>query len=173
MDHLEEEHDYLIEEEELQEIRGAFLNDTIAALEPSEPICLNKAATVAEAIARMLERRQAGVLIIDDAGRLAGIFTERDLLNRIVGLSLNDDLAIGEVMTRGPRTLSPDDRIADAIHLMTEQGYRHIPLVDRDAREVGMISARDIVEFIAEHYPKEVFNLPPDPDQVLRRPEGG
>ena len=125
-----------------------------------------------DVIADMQKRRVAAV-VVTESGRVTGIFTERDLLNRIVGLSLNDDLAISEVMTRAPRTLSPDDRIADAIHLMTEKGYRHIPLVDGDGHEVGMISARDIVEFIAEHYPKEVFNLPPDPDQILRRPEGG
>ena len=75
----------MYDDEELQEIRGAFLNDTISALEPADPICLLETATVAEAIARMLERRQAGVLIVAEDGRLAGIFTERDVLMRVVG----------------------------------------------------------------------------------------
>ena len=153
-------------------IEEILRSESIRAMRIPRVPAVQSTSRLGDVIASMQKRRVAAV-VVTEAGRVTGIFTERDLLNRIVGLSLNDDLPISDVMTRDPRTLSPDDRIADAIHLMTEKGYRHIPLVDRDGREVGMISARDIVEFIAEHYPKEVFNLPPDPDQILRRPEGG
>jgi len=121
----------------------------------------------------VMQKRRVAAVVIAEAGRVVGIFTERDVLNRIVGLALNEDLPISDVMTRDPKVLSPDDRIADAVHLMTDLGYRHIPLVDGSGREVGMLSARDIVEFIAEHYPKEVFNLPPELRQTHRRQEGG
>ena len=139
-------------------------------IEPDEPT--PSSARLRDVIGMMQKRRVAAVLIVD-AGQVVGIFTERDVLNRIVGLALNEDLPISEVMTRNPRTLSPGDRIADAVRLMTERGYRHIPLVDKDEEQTSMITARDIVEFIAEHYPKEVFNLPPELGQVPRRPEGG
>jgi CBS domain-containing protein len=169
MDHLEEEHDYLIEEEELQEIRGAFLNDTIAALEPSEPICLNKAATVAEAIARMLERRQAGVLIIDDAGRLAGIFTERDVLTRVAGAGRDAArTGLADVMTPNPEALSAADRIAYAVHSMSVAGYRTVPLVDADRRPVGIVTVSDVIRWLAHLYPEAVLNLPPG--DVLKNP---
>src|SRR5881296_2076153 len=65
-------------EDELQQVRGALLDDTIATLAPAEPICLPPTATVEDAIARMLERRQACVLVVDAEGRLTGILTERD-----------------------------------------------------------------------------------------------
>jgi len=139
-------------------------------IEPVESI--PGTARLRDVIGTMQHRRVAAVAITEK-GRVVGIFTERDVLNRIIGLALRDDLPISEVMTRNPRTLSPDDQIADAIRLMTERGYRHIPLVDKAGRDVGMISARDIVEFIAEHYPKEVFNLPHELGQVPRRQEGG
>ena len=138
-----------------------------------EPISSVTTTTRLGEVVSAMQKRRVAAVVVTDAGRVAGIFTERDLLNRIVGLSLNEDVLISEVMTRSPKTLSPDDRIADAIRLMTDQGYRHIPLVDGDGRNVGMISARDIVEFIADHYPQEIFNLPPDPDQVARHREGG
>ena len=138
-----------------------------------EPISSVTTTTRLGEVVSAMQKRRVAAVVVTDAGRVAGIFTERDLLNRIVGLSLNEDVLISEVMTRNPKTLSPDDRIADAIRLMTDQGYRHIPLVDGDGRNVGMISARDIVEFIADHYPQEIFNLPPDPDQVARHREGG
>src|SRR6058998_1469782 len=74
-------------EGEVRETRGALLNDTISVLGPADPICLSETATVHEAVETMLARRQAGVLITDAAGRLTGIFTERDVLTRVVGRS--------------------------------------------------------------------------------------
>src|SRR5437762_10344188 len=72
-------------EDELQEVRGALLDDTIATLGPAEPICMAPTATVEEAIARMLERRQACVLVVDGDGRLTGVLTECDVLVRVAG----------------------------------------------------------------------------------------
>ena len=153
-------------------IEEIIRSDSIRSMDIEPVPSVPSTDRLGDVVEAMQKRRVAAVVVTDEA-RVIGIFTERDLLNRIVGLSLNEDVLISEVMTRNPRTLSPDDRIADAVRLMTEQGYRHIPLVDPDGRNVGMISARDIVEFIADHYPKEILNLPPDPDQVPRRQEGG
>src|SRR5437016_11660574 len=72
-------------EGEVRETRGALLNDTSIVLGPADPICLPGTATVHEAVETMLARRQAGVAITDAAGRLTGIFTERDVLTRVVG----------------------------------------------------------------------------------------
>src|SRR5207245_481743 len=72
-----------------QALRGALLNDTTAVLSPAEPICLAEVATVHEAVQTMLARRQAGVLVTDAMGRLTGIFTERDVLTRVVGKDLD------------------------------------------------------------------------------------
>jgi len=55
---------------------------------------------------------------------------------------------------------------------MTERGYRHIPLLDERGRRAGMIAARDVVNYVAEHFPAEVVNLPPRLDQVFKTPGG-
>ena len=160
MNHLEDD-DHVFEDE-LSEIGGAFLNDTIAALEPAEPICLRETATVAEAIARMLERRQAGVLIVDDAGRLTGIFTERDVLMRVAGVAREAArTALREVMTPRPEALSATDRIAYAVHSMSVAGYRTVPLVDAQHRPVGVVTVSDVIRWLAHLYPEAVLNLPP------------
>ena len=169
MDHLEDDDDHLIEHEELQEIRGAFLNDTIATLEPAEPICLADSAPVAEAIARMLERRQAGVLIVDDDGRLTGIFTERDVLTRVAGAGRDTTrTSLHDVMTPNPEALSSTDRIAYAVHSMSVAGYRTVPLVDADRRPVGVVTVSDVIRWLAHLYPEAVLNLPPG--DVLKNP---
>ena len=160
MNHLEDD-DHVFEDE-LSEIRGAFLNDTIGALEPAEPICLRETATVADAIARMLERRQAGVLIVDDAGRLTGIFTERDVLTRVAGVARDATrTALHEVMTSRPEALSATDRIAYAVHSMSVAGYRTVPLVDAQHRPVGVVTVSDVIRWLAHLYPEAVLNLPP------------
>lgn len=161
MDHLEDD-DQVFEDDELSDIGGAFLNDTIAALEPAEPICLPETATVAEAISRMLERRQAGVLIVDEAGRLTGIFTERDVLTRVAGVPRDAArTALHEVMTPRPEALSATDRIAYAVHSMSVAGYRTVPLVDAQHRPVGVVTVSDVIRWLAHLHPEAVLNLPP------------
>ncbi|HET9481130.1 MAG TPA: CBS domain-containing protein [Candidatus Polarisedimenticolia bacterium] len=153
-------------------IEELLRNGTIRSM-GIEPVTSLPATTKLRDVIGIMQKRRVAAVVLHESGRVAGIFTERDLLNRIVGLSLNDDLPIAEVMTREPKVLSPDDRISDAVRLMTEKGYRHIPLVDADGREAGLISAHDIMEFVAAHYPKEIQNLPSELGQVPRRPEGG
>ena len=84
-------------EGEVRETRGALLNDTIGVLGPADPICLPETATVHEAVDTMLGRRQYGVLITDAGGRLTGIFTERDVLTRVVGKGLDASQLVREI----------------------------------------------------------------------------
>jgi CBS domain-containing protein len=156
-------------EGELQEIRGALLNDRIAVLGPAEPICLREEATVQEAIERMLARRQAGVLVVDGDGRLTGIFTERDVLTRVAGQGRDPrQTPLGAVMTRDPEALSPGDRIAYAVHSMSVAGYRTVPLVDAQRRPLGVVTVSDVIRWLADLFPEAVLNLPPG--DVLKRP---
>lgn len=156
-------------EGELHEIRGALLNDTIRVLGPAEPICLPETATVADAIDRMLRRRQAGVLVVDADGRLSGIFTERDVLTRVAGRGRDpQQTRLGEVMTADPEALSAGDRIAYAVHSMSVAGYRTVPLVDSDRRPIGVVTVSDVIRWLAGLFPEAVLNLPPG--DTLKRP---
>ena len=156
-------------ESELQEIRGALLNDTVAVLGPAEPVCLRESATVQEAIERMLARRHAGVLVVDDAQRLIGIFTERDVLTRVAGQGRDSrHTTLGTVMTRDPDALRASDRVAYAVHSMSVAGYRTVPLVDAERRPVGVVTVSDVIRWLAGLFPEAVLNLPPG--DTLKRP---
>jgi CBS domain-containing protein len=156
-------------EGELQEIRGALLSDRIAVLGPAEPICLREDATVQEAIDRMLDRRQAGVLIVDTDGRLIGIFTERDVLTRVAGHGRDPrHTLLGAVMTRDPDALGPGDRVAYAVHSMSVAGYRTVPLIDAQRRPLGVVTVSDVIRWLADLFPEAVLNLPPG--DALKRP---
>jgi CBS domain-containing protein len=157
-------------DDDLQAIRGALFDDTIAVLSPAEPICLAETATVHEAIQSMLARRQAGVLITDGDGRLTGIFTERDVLTRVVGKNLEARRTpLGDVMTRSPQALTARDRVAYAVHCMSVAGYRTIPLVDPDRRPIGVVTVNDVICWLAALFPEEVLNL--RPGDALKHPQ--
>jgi CBS domain-containing protein len=76
-------------------------------------------------------------------------------------------------MTRQVETLTPDDPIAFALQRMSVGGFRHVPLVDAAGRPVGILSVKDIVDYFAENFPREVLNIPPEPGKQPRIPEGG
>jgi CBS domain-containing protein len=151
-------------------ISPAVFNDTVGVLAPAEPVCLRENATVTEAAQRMVQARQAAVLIVDAAGRLTGIFTERDLLTRVIGRGLEPKgTALSAVMTPNPEVLSLSDRVAYAVHCMSVAGYRTVPLVDADGRPVGIVTVSDVIRWLATLFPTTVLNLPPGGD-TLKRP---
>jgi len=157
-------------DDDLHATRGALLDDTIAVLTPAEPICLAETATVQEAIQSMLARRQAGVLITDGDGRLTGIFTERDVLTRVVGKNLEAGRTpLADVMTRSPQALTARDRVAYAVHCMSVAGYRTIPLVDGEGRPFGVVTVNDVICWLAALFPEEVLNL--RPGDALKHPQ--
>jgi CBS domain-containing protein len=165
-----DDEEYESPEPAAEALSASVLNDTVAVLSPTEPICLSAATTVSEAVERMLGAHQAGVLIVDEKGRLAGIFTERDVLHRVVGKSRNPRTTpLREVMTAKPQALSTRDRIAYAVHCMSVAGYRTVPLVDDDQRPIGVVTVNDVIRWLAGHFPEAVLNLPPG--DTIKQPD--
>jgi len=157
---------------DFMKLEVALLNDTVRILAPSEPIQLTAEATVHEAIERMVAQRRAAVVVVDGDGRLIGIFTERDVLIRVVGEGRDPRATrLGTVMTARPEALSPQDRICFAVNRMSTAGFRTIPLVDTEGRPIGIVTVNDVVKWLAEIFPEAVLNLRPgdrlkDPHRV-------
>lgn len=142
----------------------------LATLRP--PVCVKPDATVRSAIDQM-NQHSAGCVLVEEGGRLIGIFTERDVLTRVVGPALDTErTTVDAVMTRAPESLSPDDRVTFALNKMSVGGFRHIPLVDGQGHPVGVVSMRNVVDYMVELFRAEVLNLPPEPGQVSRAREG-
>ncbi|HEX6079536.1 MAG TPA: CBS domain-containing protein [Methylomirabilota bacterium] len=155
-------------EGEFRKLEDALLSDQVRLLAPSEPLRLAPDATVAEAVARMVEHRRAAVVIVDDTGRLIGLFTERDLLTRVI--SAGRDLGrtrLGDVMTPDPEALAPDDRVCYAINRMHAAGYRIVPLVDGRHRPIGIVTVNDVAGWLAGIFPEAILNLRPG-DRIHR-----
>ena len=123
-------------------------------IEDQQPITASAEISVAAA-ARLMKEHRIGAILVLDQGRLAGIFTERDALFRVMAEGRDPAATrVGEVMTANPRTITPDRPFGHALHLMYEGGFRHVPVVD-GGRPLGVVSARDALgpdlqQFIAD-----------------------
>ncbi len=170
------------EEEEIQaerEAEAARLGAQVLGLPIKElstlkpPVCVAQGTSLRVAIERMNESG-VGCVLVEDQGRLCGIFTERDVLTKVVGKPFDlDSEQVQTFMTPDPEVLSPDDRVSFALNLMTVGGFRHVPLVDKEGRPAGVVSMRNVVDYMVEVFRTEVLNLPPSPRHLVHSREGG
>lgn len=110
-------------------------------IEGQEPLTAPSELTVAEA-ARLMKQRNVGAMMVVDGGKLVGMFTERDALFRVLSAGLDGTTPLSKVMTKDPRTIPPDRLFVQALSIMHEGRFRHLPVIE-DGRPIGMISARD------------------------------
>ena len=106
-------------------------------------VTASRTMTVRAAAILMAEKR-IGALLVVEGERIAGIFTERDVLNKVLAGRLDpDNTPLAQVMVANPQTIRADKPLAYALHMMAEGGFRHVPVVDDEGVPLGMVSARD------------------------------
>ena len=144
---------------------------SVQLLETKDYVCVTPSAPLSEAIEQM-KKDEGGCVIICEEERVVGIFTERDLLHKIIGQEVDLNAPVSDWMSTGVEMLTPEATIGEAVLVMNKKGYRNIPLIQND-RLIGSISLIDVITYLAECYPKETMNLPPVPAQVMDTQEGG
>jgi CBS domain-containing protein len=113
-------------------------------------------ATVMDAVRYMAIRRIGAVLVGKD-GALEGIFTERDLLMRVVAKGLDpDQTPLHRAMTASPDTVSPNQSASEALELMHRRGYRHLPVVDDAGKVAGIVALRDLNAVVRRQLEDEI-----------------
>jgi CBS domain-containing protein len=101
-------------------------------------------ATVYSAACVMTRANCGSVLVIDASNTLLGIVTERDLMTRLVAKSLDPAVTtVTDIMTRSPFCVTPETKVADAVLIMIERGFRHVPIVNDHNKILGVFSVRD------------------------------
>ena len=139
--------------------------DTVSRLRLREPFGIAPSTPVGEAVRGMTQRRTGCALILDTTGKLVGIFTERDFLNRVIAQGLESSGPVERVMTPAPKAVKRHESVLSVIEAMSSGGYRHVPVVGDHGEPVGVLSVKDVVHYLAEYFPAKVYNLPPTPDQ--------
>jgi CBS domain-containing protein len=145
--------------------------ESISRLQPTPPRQVRPTQTVAEAVA-LMRQEEVGCLLVVSGTRVVGIFTERDLMRRVLAARAPLDRPIADFMTPDPVCVHPKDPIGLAVRRMEEGGHRHLPVVDEAGRPVGVLSVKRIVHYLAEHFPGTVYNQPPDPGAINQEREG-
>lgn len=170
---LPESEEYLEDTSAAQRVLDeSALREPISLLQPPTPVCAQRGDRIGDVVQSM-QRHHIGCILVLEGERLAGIFTERDLLRDVVGSGIDlDREPIERFMTEAPETLRPTDPIVFALNKMSLGGFRHVPLVDDSGRPVGVISVKDIVDYIAEFFASDVQNLPPEPSLVSKSRDG-
>lgn len=117
-----------------------------------------------EAIDILLTYKIGAAPVVEN-GYLRGIFSERDVLYKILNKQVGDLDVVGvkEFMIVDPQTACPKDSLNTAILYMARGHYRHVPIVDSDNRPIGMVSIRDAISYLVEEFPQEILTLPPRP----------
>lgn len=152
-------------------LHDSLEKEPISRLAHTTPLVVHTDDALTDTIERMRDQR-AGCIMVCDEDKLVGIFTERDFLMRVVAADADPGAPVGNFMTPDPLTLRNSNTVFDAIQLMQQGGYRHLPVLDEEYRPLGLVSVKRIVHWFVEHYPTAVYNLPPTPEKVEVAREG-
>jgi CBS domain-containing protein len=107
-------------------------------------LSLGPQSNVWEAACAMTRANCGSILVMEPPDRLLGMLTERDLMTRVLARALDPkQTLVTEVMTAHPTCVPPETRVSDAVLIMLERGFRHLPIVDRSAKILGVFSIRD------------------------------
>ena len=131
-------------------IERSLVEEPIACLQPIRPLTADPDTPLDIAIRRMRDHGIGCLLVVTGEGALTGILTERDLLQKVAGRGL--DLAgcqVQDFMSGAPETGRPEHPLAYALHRMIVSDIRYLPLVDAEDRPIGVVSSRDVINYMA------------------------
>ncbi len=131
----------------------------IKVLKLQEAITISPSVTVQKAVEEM-QRHKVGCVLLVESKKLTGIFTERDLLYKVIGKIDNfSTVPVSNYSTHNPESMQMNDSIGHALNLMHVGGYRHIPIVNEKNEPRGVVSIKDAVAFLSEYFPEDVLNI--------------
>lgn len=154
-------------------VRRQIFDHSVMELRDTHVVSVAPTLRVVQVV-RQMNDQHVGSALVMQRGTLTGIFTERDLLTRVVGIGLDASrLCVGDVMTPSPETIPDEASIACALRTMVLGGFRHIPVVDGLGFPVAVISMRRVIHFVSEQFAREVLNAPPVRQSWPATAEGG
>lgn len=123
-------------------------------------ITISPSATVYDAIALMDEKNIGSLLILNAAGKIAGIFAERDAFRKVILVEQSPkEVQVKAVMTKKVIYVTPETTVDECMAMMTEKRIRHIPVIDTGEKVIGIISIGDLVKFVTNEQDAMIKNL--------------
>ncbi|MGY8827537.1 MAG: CBS domain-containing protein [Candidatus Latescibacterota bacterium] len=144
---------------------------SVSRLDLSGFVSSSAQTSVADVLKSLRTSKVSAVLVVE-GDVLLGVFTERDVLTKIAGNPNTWQQPVADFMTRDPQVMRPEGSINEALQLMEEGHYRNVPILDEQGHVVGNLQQHEVIRFLTDEFPLEVYNLPPDPDRVATTKEG-
>ncbi len=135
-----------------------FLCQSIGTLAFSEPICVTAETPLPDVMRKLQQNKVGCVLVCESSGMLSGIFSERDFVLKAYE-NYTQEALVGEFMTPNPVAETPDCTIAFALNLMSQGGFRHLPIVDPERSPIGILSIKDVVDHIVKSYLEDALDI--------------
>ena len=137
-----------------------FLARSLGLLNPPPPVTIFEENSLRAAIELLQTHKFGGVVVTNSAGKIVGMFTERDVVTKVCLTEIDlENTPISEVMTKNPHTAEMTTTVAFALNMMSQGGYRHIPIVDDAGYPVGMISVKNIVDYLCGTLTKDLIKF--------------
>lgn len=127
----------------------AVLCQSIGAIALKTPLTVPPETSVSRCVSLLQTHRVGSLIVVDERSRVVGIFTERDCIMKVCGRDIDPERSpVVHFMTPDPQREQPDTTIAFALNLMSHGGFRHVPIVDQDDIPIGILSVKDVVEYL-------------------------
>lgn len=151
-------------------LKETIRSEKIRRLDLSFYVEAQKGSRVGEVIEKMQASNRKCALIVDGS-KLVGIFTAHDIRDHAKDeATLNQP--IESVMTPDPETIDGNALLADAIGFLNQKPYRYLPVLNKDGRIIGTLTHYAILKYISDYFPEDIYNLPPEPDQIATARDG-
>jgi len=124
---------------------------TVAEVMNTKVLTVDPTASIGEAAEKMIEAGVGAVVVMEDMARIVGIVTERDLMRAVAQRARAAEARVRQWMTDSVVTIEPDTEIKDAAKMMFEKNFRHLPVVNKDGRLLGIASLRRLSQHEFEH----------------------
>ena len=124
---------------------------TVAEVMNTSVLTVDPTASIGEAAEKMIEAGVGAVVVMEDMARIVGIVTERDLMRAVAQRARAAEARVRQWMTESVVTIEPETEIKDAAKMMFEKNFRHLPVVNKDGRLMGIASLRRLSQYEFEH----------------------
>lgn len=112
------------------------------------PITAEETMPIEEVAKKMFENNVSSVMVVDSTGRLVGIVTEKDVVGAVAIGKIGSNLPVARFMKENPITVAPDTPLDEVLEKMRRFNIRHLPVVDKDGKPIGMVSQRDLLDVV-------------------------
>ncbi|MDA0711986.1 MAG: CBS domain-containing protein [bacterium] len=152
-------------------LRTNLHSDSIKHIDLSFFVEVPKGMKVRVAIEKMQASQRKCALVMDN-GTLLGIFTNHDIARKTLDQPGVANQTVDSVMTKNPLTLNADMKIIEAIKLMAEKPFRYMPVLGSEGQVLGTLTHYAVIKYISDHFPEEIYNLPPVPGNYAQARDG-